>query len=221
MPPQDYAAEARQIVRLARRAARRPLRQLLHLGCGAGSLDFNLKNRFAITGIDLNQEMLALARQQNPQARYLQGDMRSLRLAEKFDLVITGDSIEYMLDEHDLGLAFQTAAAHLQPGGVLVTCAEVAVETFVQNASSWATVSHQGSEIAFFENRFDPDPADTSYDATYVFLIRQDGALRVESDSHKLGLFPLPTWQIQLQQAGFHVKIDQDRQRRVWFTGVI
>ena len=46
--------------------------------------------------------------------------MRSIRLGRTFKAVLIHDAISYMLTEGDLGDAFGTARAHLEPGGVLI-----------------------------------------------------------------------------------------------------
>ena len=43
--------------------------------------------------------------------------------------------------------------------------------------------------MTFIEDIHDPDPADTTFELTLVFLIRRDGELAVEVDRHRCGLF--------------------------------
>ena len=58
-------------------------------------------------------------------------------------------------------------------------------------------------EVVFIENDYDPDPTDDHYEGTMVYLIREDGKLRVETDRHTLGLFPLDLWRGTLRSVGF------------------
>ena len=60
-------------------------------------------------------------------------------------------------------------------------------------------------EVVLIENQHDPDPADTTYESTFIYLIRLRGRLRVETDRHRLGLFPLPVWRRLLRTTGFRV----------------
>ncbi len=156
-------------------------------------------------GVDLSRPMLALARRLNPEVSYGVGDMRRVRLRRTFDAVVIADSIAYMTSEQDLRAAFRTAFAHLRPGGVFVTYVERTPATFRQNATT-RTIGRRGDvEIAFIENQHDPDPADTTYESTFVYLIRRRGRLRVETDRHRLGLFPLAVWRRLLLATGFRV----------------
>ena len=203
-PPGRYTREAHAIRRLIR--GRAPgARTLLHLGCGGGHLDKTLKRAFEITGVDLSPAMLALARRLNPDVAYRVGDMRSIRLRRTFDAVVIADSIAYMLTNRELLAAFGTAFVHLVPGGVFLTYVERTPATFRQDATTRAIARRGDVEVVLIENQHDPDPADTTYESTFVYLIRRRGRLRIVTDRHRLGLFPLPVWRGLLRRAGFRV----------------
>jgi SAM-dependent methyltransferase len=209
-PPEDYVNEAAEFARAIRQHARIPVKTLLDLGCGAGHNDHHLQKDFKVTGVDLSETMLDLARCLNPEVEYLTGDLRSLCLGRTFDAVIIADSITYMLNEDDLLAAFRTAYAHLNPGGVFCSYAEETPENFVQNGTYTST--HYGKaengqtvEVALVENYYDPNPQDTAFESTFVYFIRQGGKLRIETDSHQLGIFPPAVWERLLRQAGFDV----------------
>jgi SAM-dependent methyltransferase len=202
-PPEHYRDEAKVYAHLIGAYARRPARTLLHLGCGGGHIDHWLRADFRVTGLDISPAMLGLARRLNPDVRYLEGDMRSARLGEAFDAVTLFDSNCYMLSEADLGAAFATAFAHLAPGGVFLTYAELLAETFEQDKAKVTTMTGERVTLTYLEHAFDPDPADTTVETTYVYLIRRDGAFRVETDRHLNGLFPKATWLKLMHDAGF------------------
>jgi SAM-dependent methyltransferase len=182
-------------------------RDLLHLGCGGGHLDFTLKKHFSITGVDVSEAMLTLARQLNPEIDYRVGDMRTVRLDRLFDAVIIADSIDYMLTADDLKAAFATAYAHLKPGGVFCTYAEEIDGRFQQNRTGYDVDSEDNVHTVFIENRFDPDPNDTTYEMVFIYLIRENGQLTVETDRHLGGIFSLETWVNALNGVGFAVHI--------------
>jgi len=202
---EHYVHEAEGLLRLLREHARREVRTLLHMGCGGGHLDFTLKRHVAMTSVDVSDEILAMARLLNPEVTYLHGDMRSVRLGQTFDAVMVADSIDYMLSEADLRAAFETAFVHLRPGGAFCTYAEETLERFQQNRVKCSAHSRGSVEIAFFENAYDPDPEDTTYESVFVYLIREDGELRIETDRHLGGLFPEATWTRLLTEVGFQV----------------
>jgi SAM-dependent methyltransferase len=202
---EHYVHEAETFVNVLRTHARREVKTLLHLGCGGGHLDYTLKAHLAITGVDLSEAMLSLARQLNPEVTYLAGDMRAVRLGQTFDAVMAADSIDYVLTEDDLRAAFATAFTHLKPGGAFCAYAEETAGRFQQNRTRCSVRSQGNTEIVLVENAYDPDPADTTYENLFVYLIRRGGRLQVETDRHLGGLFPVATWLRLLGEAGFQV----------------
>jgi len=205
-PPQDYVEEAELFARVIREHAKIEVRTLLDLGCGGGHNDYTLKKHFQITGIDISEAMLGLARKLNPEVTYLVGDMRSARLERVFDAVMLHDSINYMTTVQDLRAAFVTAFTHLKPGGVLVTFVEQTPERFEQNKTTFDVRARDDVEITFIENWYDPDPSDTTYENTFIYLIRRKGQLEIHTDRHLGGIFPLETWLTLLNEIGFEVR---------------
>ena len=205
---EDYVQEAEAFALHLRQRARIPVSTLLHLGCGGGHLDLTLKKYFNVTGVDVSQPMLELAGQLNPEVIYSLGDMRTVRLEKTFDAVVIADSISYMLNEVDLRSAFQAAFVHLKPGGVFCTYAGVTRQSCRQNATRVSIHSGGSVEITFIENRYDPNPEDSTYESTFVYLIRREhsqGQLEIETDRHLGGLFDLETWSRCLAETGFEV----------------
>lgn len=205
-PPEEYAEEGREFWRFLRSGASGRVRDVLHLGCGGGHVDANLKRHVRITGIDLSPSMLRLARRLNPEVTYRRGDMRTADLRRTFDGVLISDAVAYMRSPKDLARAFGTAFRHLRPGGAFVTYAEHVREGFEQNWTKPIRGKRGDVEVVFVENRYDPDPRDTTFEATFLYLIRRRGHLTVETDRHVLGLFPRATWRRTLREAGFEVR---------------
>ena len=58
-------------------------------------------------------------------------------------------------------------------------------------------------DAVFVENVYDPDPADEQYETTILYLIRDHGRLRIETDHWTMGLFSLDTWRRVLRETGF------------------
>jgi SAM-dependent methyltransferase len=203
--PEDYAEEAEQFRKAILDHSKIEVKTLLDIGCGGGHIDSHLKKWFDVTGVDLNEGMLENARILNPNVKYIQGDMRRFRLDEEFDAVLIVDSILYMRSEEELKVAFVTAFEHLKPGGVFITYEEEWVGKQKQNRTYTHTRQKDDCEITFIEDYYDPDPEDTTFECTFVFLIREKGKLRVELDQHICGIFPLETWEEVMTDVGFEV----------------
>ncbi len=205
-PPEDYAEETELFSRVIKDHAKIEVKSLLHLGCGGGRNDYTFKKHFDVTGVDISEDMLSLAKELNPNVNYHLGDMRSLRLKNSFDSVAAPDSLNYMKTEKELHQTFLTAYEHLKPGGVFLTIAEESRERFKQNRTISSTHSQKDIQITFVENSFDPDPADTYFEMTFIYLVRKRGQLKIYTDSHLLGLFEIDVWHRLLRETGFDVK---------------
>lgn len=98
------------------------VRDLLELGCGTGHLTRFLGDLgFRITGIDLFEEMLAIARQRNPDMDFFQQDMRDLKLERKFDCVFSmGRVFAYMTSNEDVENCFNSVANCLNADGIFL-----------------------------------------------------------------------------------------------------
>lgn len=204
-PPEHYVEEATLYLDYLKLFAEIPVRTLLDLGCGGGHNDWTLKKQVDVTGIDISGDMLSLAKKLNPECRYLEGDMSKVRLGELFDVVLLHDSVNYMLTSDDLKAAFRTCFEHLKPGGAMVTTVEQTPERFKQNSVNHSKESKGDIEITYFEHMYDPDPNDTTYESTFVYLIRRAGKLESHIDRHLCGIFPLASWIDWMKEAGFQV----------------
>ena len=198
--PAEYEPEVMVYVDLIKRTAAEPPRTLLHLGSGAGGHDVIFKRYFAVTGVDLSLGMLNKARMIHPDIEYIEGDMRTLRLNRQFDAVAIPDSIDYMASQDDLQQAIQTAVMHLKTGGVLLVTAKTE-ETFQNNNFAYAG-EKDGIHVTLLENNHINLFRPNTYEATFVYLIRQQGKLTIHTDHQVLGLFSQAMWDEVFKNAG-------------------
>lgn len=205
-PVENYIEETELYSKLIKKHSKIEVKTLLHLGCGGGHNDYTFKKHFKVTSVDISENMLTLAKKLNPEVNYQYGDMRTIRLEEKFGAVTILDSINYIKTVEDLQRTFITTYEHLKPGGVFLTFVEQITGQFKQNNTTCSTHSQGDVEITFIENYYDPDPTDTNYEATFIYLIRVGGKLEIYSDRHLCGIFKLETWLECLKATGFEVK---------------
>ena len=71
--------------------------KVLELGCGTGELLAALKPALGI-GADLSLEMLRRAKVRHPELHYLQGDAQTLRLHQRFDVIVLSDLVNDLWD---------------------------------------------------------------------------------------------------------------------------
>jgi SAM-dependent methyltransferase len=222
-PDGEYAEWCAHVAAMIETHTKREVRTLLNLGCGGGKNAYNLKRSYAVTGLDLSNDMLANARNVNPDCTFVQGDMRDFSLTERFDAIVIDDAVAYMTSREDLKALFRAAYRHLEPGGVMIVSPDKTKETFVQNeshvtrgnAAAESGAKTEGIDVVFIENNYDPDPNDDTYEALIVYLIREKGVLRVVEDMHTLGIFAAEVWPALLCEAGFEIHEDYWRPESV------
>jgi SAM-dependent methyltransferase len=205
-PPGEYAEEAQHWRTILCERLGPGRHRLLELGVGGGHNLSHLTAGFDAVAVDLSPAMLDLCRQLNPAVELHCGDMRAIRLERQFDAVLIHDAISYMTSEDDLRAAFDTAAAHLRPGGVFITSPDYIADEMRLPRTESRTHAEGATELTYFEFTYDPDPEDTCIETLMTYLIRTPDGLRIEHDRHLTGLFPRAAWLRLMAQAGFAVE---------------
>ncbi|MFI7613065.1 class I SAM-dependent methyltransferase [Nonomuraea terrae] len=116
----DYRAEAEEVARRAR-SLLPDARSLLDVGCGTGAHLEEFADLFEdVAGLELSQDMLAVARVKDLPCVWYHGDMRAFDLGRRFDVVtcMTG-AIGHVESAAELTRTLQCFARHLSPGGVV------------------------------------------------------------------------------------------------------
>src|SRR5262249_30664110 len=128
----DYAEEARRLKRFISQHKRSAGNALLDVACGTGGHVPYLRDDFVYEGLDLDPEMLALARTRFPDVPFHQGDMVDFALGRQFDVVTClFSSIAYAKTEERLRQTIATMADHVRVGGVLLIGPFFAPEAWV------------------------------------------------------------------------------------------
>lgn len=206
-PPGEYTQEATFLAAALSSTAAIPVHDVLDLGSGGGHVAMHLKHRFTLTLADISDEMLEVSRRLNPQCRHVLGDMRTMRLREQFDAVLTHDAIDYVTSQEDLAMVIATAFAHCRPGGIAVFVPDYVKDDFRPlTGGGGGGEDGSGRKATFRERTWDPEPADDWVQAEYEFILREaDGTVEVVKETHRLGVFSRETWRQLLVAAGFLV----------------
>lgn len=96
-------------------------RTILDVACGTGAHSQFLKDRYAVDGIDLNEDYLNAARRKNPAGNYTRADMTDFNLGRAYDAVTClFSAIGYVRTAERLGRAIAAMARHVDADGVLI-----------------------------------------------------------------------------------------------------
>jgi SAM-dependent methyltransferase len=211
-PPGHYDEEAADILERLRPQAASGMATLLELGCGGGSLASHLKSHFTLTLTDLSPSMLAVSRAVNPECEHIVGDMRTLRLDRRFDVVLVHDAIMYATTPDEVRATLETAAEHCGANGTVVLLPDFVRETFTPGTDHGGEDANDGRGFRYLEWCWDPNPDDDTYVVDYAFLMREaNGETRVVHDRHIEGLFPRGRWLEWFAACGLSVTSSIDR----------
>jgi hypothetical protein len=202
-PPEEYEEEAGYWLRELRRHLGPGRHAILDLGVGGGHNLHQFAHEFDATAVDLSEGMLEHSRRLNPTVTHVVGDMRTVRLGRTFDAVLIHDAVDYMVSEDDLLAALTTARAHLNERGLLLVAPDFYTDSFVSPSVQVGTNAAGGVRLTTIEFDTLVDPAGSRLEGAFLFLIEEEGSLRVEVDRHVTGIFSIATWERLLVQAGF------------------
>jgi SAM-dependent methyltransferase len=140
--------------------------EVLEVGAGTGRLTVPLARLgaelgFSVTGLELEPAMLERAcrcadREGNgikSVLRYVQGDVRSMRLPERFDVILLPYGVaHHLVDLDDQLSAWHNLRRHIRPGGLL--CIDLAAPDFHQLAQQLTeTASRRDLEVRTADGR--------------------------------------------------------------------
>lgn len=221
----DYRGEVAYILQLLKRYAKLPGRNLLDLGCGTGGHDFFFASEgYAVTGVDRSVTMLAEANQQlatwsgpGPGPKFLQGDITTLQLTEKYPTVLSlFHVISYQVSDTDLTASLCTAAQHLEPDGLFIfdfwygpaVLAEKP-EVRIREAEDEELLIHRRAEPLMHPERHTVD-----VNFTIEITRKKSGLRQVMQETHKMRYLFLSELEDLLKKAGL-----QMLEATEWLTG--
>ncbi len=95
---------------------------VLDVGCGTGRVAIELaRHGIDVVGVDLDDDMLAIARRKAPAITWCSADAARMALGRTFDLAVLAGNVVPFCEPADRPALVATVAAHLHPGGVLLT----------------------------------------------------------------------------------------------------
>jgi SAM-dependent methyltransferase len=199
----DYVAEAAYTAGLIRRHAPGATR-ILELGCGTGGHAIPLAaDGFSVTGIDLSHRMLETAEQRKRAApseiaerlAFMPGDARHISLGTTFDAVIAMFHVlSYQTATADVVALLESAARHLEPGGILVF--DFWHGPAVLHQKPHVRISRKEHNGILVERLAEPDMrvADNCVTVRYTIRVDADPNLRPKefAESHEMRYFFMP-----------------------------
>lgn len=95
-------------------------KSLLEIGPGDGYVIFGLSKRIkgmSMAAMDISQVALDMTTSSTPEVRTILGSMETMDLGEKFDVILTAQTLEH---SDNINEAIYRIGQHLNPGGILI-----------------------------------------------------------------------------------------------------
>jgi len=204
----DYAAEAAKVLAIVDRELDTGGRRLLDVACGTGLHLEHLKPHAAAEGLDLEPELLEVARARHPELAFHRADMRTFVLDGRYDVITClFSSIGYMTTIDDLGQAIARMASHLVPGGLLIVEPWIVPDAWHPHTVHGMYIDEPELKIARINTSF-VDGRISIFDLHYL-IGTPEGTQHVV-EHHEMGLFTVKEMTEAFEAAALEVRFDPE-----------
>jgi ubiquinone/menaquinone biosynthesis C-methylase UbiE len=203
----DYAAESDRVHGLIQQ--RKPgARTLLDVACGTGHHLEHLSKHYEAEGLDLDKELLEIARARLPRTRLHRGDMIDLDLDKSFDAITClFSSVGYVRTKENLDAALAAMARHLSHGGVLLLEPWLTPDAWEEGHIGSVFVDHDDLKIA----RLNTTERDGRLSVLhFAYVVATPNEMSHFTEDHVLALFTEKEYRSALESAGLSVEHDPE-----------
>lgn len=182
-------------------------RNILDVACGTGKHAAFLQNHYEVEGLDLNPELLKIARERCPGTVFHEGDMTRFSLNKKFEVVAClFSSIGYVQTKDNLQSTVSAMARHLVPGGLLI------IEPWIWPGRYWKGklisnyVDHEKLKISWMYIQ-EQVGMTSVFDIHY--LVGKEEGINYYSEKHVMGLWTDDEYRDAFTRAGLTVSYEE------------
>lgn len=209
----DYDRDVKFLDGLFRRNG---CRSVIDVGCGTGNHSVRLsKLGYAVTGIDISQSMLRIARKKSAKAkvRFLHGDMRKLTKmtpkSRKFDAAIClGQVFSHLMADKDVRTFLIELHKILRRNGLFVFCARNAKKINDEYLDR-LRLDHIANEEKLQLVMLSYNSRDLQDRSVLVwrpiYLLKEDGKMDLQVREHKLRWFEFLRLKEMVEKGGFEI----------------
>ncbi len=196
----DYKAASKLLIQMIKSQAPDSI-SLLDIACATGPHLIHLKDSFSVEGLDINPDLLKIAKHKSPEITFHQADMTNFKLGKEYDVITClNASIAYSQTIPRLNSAIRLMAHHTKKDGLLFFEPWISPDSYweekiVHNFSesdnlkiSWMYVGKRENKLVTNEIHYTVGTPD----GVYSF-----------QETHKMGLFSYQDYTDALASAGY------------------
>ena len=184
----DYAKEASELKNLFSKYKKSAGTRLLDVACGTGYHIKHMKDEYSCTGIDVNEEILKIARKNVVDVEFIQADMTSFNMERKFEVITClFGSIGYVKTYQNLRKTFQNFAGHLVEGVAAFIEPWFTKEVYAVGRPSMTV--YDGDDVKIARINTSEIQGDLSIMDMHYLVAERNKGVRHYVDQHELGLF--------------------------------
>jgi len=199
----EYAPEAAKVKELLTRHGVPSQADLLVLACGTGGHIPYFKDDYNVSGLDLSEDMLDLAREKFPDIRFHLANLIDFKLEMDFDAVVClYGSIGFVKTVDNLRASLKRIATHLRPDGLALITPWSTVEDF-RDLIVVDAADQPDLKIARMEQVRLKEPK--IVEVTFHHLLGKNNDVTYHKQSMEIGLFSREEYISAMTDAGLQV----------------
>jgi len=205
----DYEKESNRIKELIEKYKKSPGKQLLDVGCGTGKHIEYFRDKYSCVGVDLNEEILIVARENIKKATFKQADMVTMNLNSKFDVITClFSAIGYVKTYLNLEKTIQNFVSHLEKDGIIII--EPWFTKLVYRVGHPGMTTYESEEIKIARLNSTKLEGDISVMEMHYLIVEKNKDVKYFVDTHELGLFEIDKSLEIMKNAGLEAEYLED-----------
>lgn len=158
---------------------------ILDVTCGTGEHDKYLSEYYNVSGLDINENFLQIARKKNPTGIYFKGDMVSFNVRTKFDVIIClYGGIGYAKNHKNLYNTLSCFNQHLKNGGHIIINPWYSPKKWKEGIYNVCETTDSGEYVRMSFGH-------QNGDITFHYLIGEKNGIKHFTEKYSFGLFDI------------------------------
>lgn len=203
----DYTSEAEKIASIIQKHHPNE-NTILDVACGTAehAKILNENYNYKVDGIDLDENLLEIARQKNPDSRFEVADMTNFDLGQKYDIVMClFSAIGYVKTLENVTKTLQCFKNHLLPNGLIIVEPWFTPDSWKPGQIHLKTVETDNLKVCRMGIT---DCVGNLSTLRFEYLIGTPTEIQHEIEDHEVGLFTVEEMLQCFQDAGLEVDYD-------------